>query len=365
MVRNAIPQTTLQKMRRVVDVCARGHRESVQIASKTRLAIRQADYALSGASAIGLLERTEEGFKLSPQGRELAAAKRGSEAGAAIFAKAIDRSETINSLAPALLSGAPPSVNEIASRMSTVGGLASSTARHRAGMLLAWRRQLVNRKMDFTKTRRAATEKVATVLQVKQFAQIENARIEFGDLTVLVGPQATGKSLVLQWFKAAIDAGEIVSALREAGHDVSTPNNLVDLVFGEGMHAAWTEKSSVLLDSRAITPAAWTRGLKKRDAGKVFFIPAHRALLLAEGWPAPFIKLNADTPVVARLFSQNLYQRFSGREGSGALPCRQDSQRGYRTHIDEANIPRRKCRPRKGGPATGFWLKYDKVNLPS
>jgi len=139
-----------------------------------------------------------------------------------------------------------------------------------------------------------------TVLEVKSFAQIEEARIEFGDLTVLVGPQATGKSLLLQWLKVALDAGEIVFALKEAGHDVRTAGNLLDLTFGEGMSAAWTSgKTSVRLNGRAVTPGSWTRGGEKRQEGSVFFIPAHRALLLAEGWPAPFLKLNADVPVVA------------------------------------------------------------------
>ena len=83
------------------------------------------------------------------------------------------------------------------------------------------------------------------VLEVREFAQIENARIEFGDLTVLVGPQATGKSLVLQWFKAVHDIGEIYAALREAGHDVRTPGSLLDLIFGEGMSSAWRSESTV------------------------------------------------------------------------------------------------------------------------
>ena len=73
-----------------------------------------------------------------------------------------------------------------------------------------------------------------TSLDVKNFAQIDHAHVNFGDLTLLVGPQATGKSLLLQWLKVALDAGEVVAALREAGHDVSTAKNLVDLIFGEG-----------------------------------------------------------------------------------------------------------------------------------
>ena len=79
------------------------------------------------------------------------------------------------------------------------------------------------------------------VLEVKHFAQIDEARVEFGDLTVLVGPQASGKSLLLQWLKIAIDIGEIVFALKEAGHDVKTEKNVLDLTFGEGMSGAWTD----------------------------------------------------------------------------------------------------------------------------
>ncbi len=177
------------------------------------------------------------------------------------------------------------------------------------------------------------------VLEVRSFAQIEHARIEFGDLTVLVGPQASGKSLLLQWLKVALDAGEVIGALKEAGHDVKTASNLVDLVFGEGMSAAWSDThTTVSYDGRSVSPSSWTKGLRRRpeSGGSVFFIPAHRALLLAEGWPAPFLKLNADTPVVARLFSQNLYQRFSGRQASALFPVERILKEQYRDLIDDA-----------------------------
>lgn len=173
-------------------------------------------------------------------------------------------------------------------------------------------------------------------LRVAHFAQIESANIRFGDLTVLVGPQATGKSLLLQWLKVAIDSGEVVHALQEAGHDTSTVENLIDLIFGEGMSSAWVEgKTAVSFGGRRLHPRAWTRGVKKAG-GAVFFVPAHRALLLAEGWPAPFSKLNADTPVVARLFSQNLYQRFSGQQSKALFPVERTLKEQYRDLIDQA-----------------------------
>ncbi|MBI4425016.1 MAG: AAA family ATPase [Elusimicrobia bacterium] len=202
-------------------------------------------------------------------------------------------------------------------------------------------------------------------LEVKHFAQIDQARIEFGDLTVLVGPQATGKSLLLQWLKMAIDIGEVGFSLKEAGHDIKTAKNLLDLTFGEGMAAAWTEgKTSVTFEGRSVSPYSWTKGLK-RKLGKVFYIPAHRALLLAEGWPAPFLKLNADTPVVARLFSQNLYQRFSGRQAASLFPVERILKAQYRDLIDAAVFHGGEVKLEKEGLRYKLRLDYaNGVRLP-
>ena len=53
-------------------------------------------------------------------------------------------------------------------------------------------------------------------LGIQNFAHIRDVSITFGDLTVLVGAQGTGKSLALQWLKTAVDGRQIVSALRDA-----------------------------------------------------------------------------------------------------------------------------------------------------
>jgi predicted ATP-dependent endonuclease of OLD family len=46
-------------------------------------------------------------------------------------------------------------------------------------------------------------------LRVSNLGPIKDASLEFGDLTVLVGPQATGKSLFLQLLKLLFDVGPI------------------------------------------------------------------------------------------------------------------------------------------------------------
>lgn len=56
-------------------------------------------------------------------------------------------------------------------------------------------------------------------LVIHNFAQISEAAIELRDLTVLVGAQGTGKSLILQWLKAAIDGKHIHEPVRSAFSD--------------------------------------------------------------------------------------------------------------------------------------------------
>lgn len=56
-------------------------------------------------------------------------------------------------------------------------------------------------------------------LQIENLGQINNADIEFGDLTLFVGPQATGKSIVSQLIKLLIDHEDIVYTIKKNGYD--------------------------------------------------------------------------------------------------------------------------------------------------
>jgi hypothetical protein len=201
------------------------------------------------------------------------------------------------------------------------------------------------------------------VLEVRDFAHIKEARIEFGDLTVLVGPQAGGKSLLLQIWKLAIDAGEVVSALRAAGYSLPNPGELLDAYFGEGMKTAWREGTEVRVNGSKLN---LTRVLKKNGepTGRVFFVPAHRALLMSEGWPAPFMRLKADTPVVARLFSQSLYERFTGKEAGNLFPVERRLKRSVRELIDQAIFHGGRVGLEKAGLQTRLALGYGQTRLP-
>jgi hypothetical protein len=170
-------------------------------------------------------------------------------------------------------------------------------------------------------------------LVIHDFAQIGDASIEFRDLTVLVGAQGTGKSLVLQWLKAALDGKYLVNTLRDAGHETSR-KTMIDLIFGVGMSSSWRASTRVTFDGKDVSPAS----IERRGNGveQLFFIPAHRSMLISDGWATPFQKLTAETPVVARLFSQNLFERFNAREGAELFPLNRTLKEVYRALVNDA-----------------------------
>ncbi len=175
-----------------------------------------------------------------------------------------------------------------------------------------------------------------TVLRIQNFAQIRDAELTFGDLTVLVGAQGTGKSLALQWLKTALDGQQVVAALRDAGQEVSRTEDLIDLIFGIGMSAAWKVDTAVSWNGESIAPKRIAKRGSENES--VFYIPAHRSMLISDGWAQPFQKLTVDTPVVARLFSQNLFDRFTSRDSKDnkLFPLDRVLKQQYRELIDQA-----------------------------
>lgn len=189
--------------------------------------------------------------------------------------------------------------------------------------------------MKATSYAEAPASKKPLKLSIQNFAHLKQADLTFGDLTVLVGPQGAGKSLALQWLKVAMDGRQLVDALRAAGHPTDRPDVLIDLIFGSGMAPAWKDgETQVRLDKKEISP----KNLARIGDGteRLFFVPAHRSMLISDGWASPFQKLTSDTPAVARMFSQNLFDRFSGKDAGTLFPVEKRLKQEIRKKIDEA-----------------------------
>ncbi len=157
-----------------------------------------------------------------------------------------------------------------------------------------------------------------TTLNIQNFGQIKQASLTFGDLTVLVGPQATGKSIALQLLKLMVDAGQVQAELGRYGLDWSgSLPEFLDVYFGEGMRSIWRPgASSVEWEGGKVDLPKLVARKRKNKEESLFFIPAQRVLALRDGWPRPFTDYTPGDPFAVREFSEQLRilveQEFGG-----------------------------------------------------
>lgn len=145
-------------------------------------------------------------------------------------------------------------------------------------------------------------------LQIEHLGPIRHADLSFADLTVLIGPQASGKSISLQLLKLLVDTGAVQARLRRYGLDWSGQLDvLLDAYFGEGMHGIWSaDKSRVAWNGKAVDLAGIAKRKKKDETERLFLIPAQRVLAMRNGWPLPFESYSPGDPFTVRDFSEHL-----------------------------------------------------------
>ena len=154
-------------------------------------------------------------------------------------------------------------------------------------------------------------------IKITSLGQIAEADISFGDLTVFVGEQASGKSILLQLVKLILDAGDITQTLKKHGFDWQKKvENFLFLYFGEGMQRIWSqEETTVTVDRTDFTPQNALSRRKKDE--NLFLIPAHRVVTLKDGWPRAFTDYATSDPYVVKEFSEELRLLMEKGLGSG------------------------------------------------
>jgi hypothetical protein len=145
-------------------------------------------------------------------------------------------------------------------------------------------------------------------LKLKQIGPIAKAELAFGDLTVLVGPQATGKSIALQMLKLMVDTGYVEEMMTRHGLDWSRKlPEFFDAYFGEGMRGIWNDAhSSVCWEGQQVDMPKLVERRRRNKKESLFFIPAQRVLALRDGWPRPFSDYSPGDPFAVREFSEKL-----------------------------------------------------------
>jgi predicted ATPase len=147
-------------------------------------------------------------------------------------------------------------------------------------------------------------------LKIKSFGPINEADIHFGDLTLFVGPQASGKSILLQLVKLIMDRYNIPSVLKQNNYEWGKKNeNFLDLFFGESMSSVWKPDTKIAFDEKEYVLSSFLSKQGTREGSrteKLFYIPAQRVVTMSQGWPRAFGTFDIGDPFVLKQFSESI-----------------------------------------------------------
>ena len=163
-----------------------------------------------------------------------------------------------------------------------------------------------------------------TALQVQNFGPVKDADIQFGDLTILLGMQGSGKSLFLEMLKLMVDRNHILKKLKQYNYIVNKydSQNILEIYFGEGMGKIIRGETSVNLDGnqydgKRLLQRIRTPNSKYNESTEmVFYIPAQRIISMDDGRSRNFMEFNTATPYVLRNFSETLRIFVQGALGN-------------------------------------------------
>ena len=147
-------------------------------------------------------------------------------------------------------------------------------------------------------------------LKVKNLGPIAHADIEFGDLTLFVGPQASGKSILLQLLKLIVDRYNIPLVLKNNNYEWGKKNeNFLDLFFGESMSSIFNDNTDIKFDGKTYKMSSFLpkQGVSENPKKEqLFYIPAQRVVTMSQGWPRAFGSFDIGDPFVIKQFSESV-----------------------------------------------------------
>jgi hypothetical protein len=147
-------------------------------------------------------------------------------------------------------------------------------------------------------------------LGMKNVGPIRAADVTFGDLTVIVGPQATGKSIFLQTLKLVLDRDHIHDTFRHHSMVFNGDGSaFLGGYYGKGMAATWKKSSSQLSwNGKPCTLPELAKPSKgKQRSEKLFFIPAQRVMSIQRGSTTNFGQFDYGDPYTLRYFSDTVH----------------------------------------------------------
>lgn len=147
-------------------------------------------------------------------------------------------------------------------------------------------------------------------LKINRFGPIEKADIEIGDMTIFVGPQASGKTLAAQLLLAFEDTLPIAREMRKFAMFIGGTNDFWDAYFTkEAREQYFSDNTHITYGEVNLeNPKIDAKGYRKSH--RTLYIPSERASLIFNGFPMPFQSLPPSIPFPVRFFSEFLASKL-------------------------------------------------------
>lgn len=158
-------------------------------------------------------------------------------------------------------------------------------------------------------------------IRLENVGPISEAKVDLGDLTVLVGPQASGKSVFLQTLKLAADRNHVLGVFEQQNVVFNgDPAAVINGFYGRGMAGMLNDSPHVTWEGQRYELQALTKFKKPKSSQieRLFYIPAQRVVSLPSGVSQTFGSFNFGDPYVLRYFAHQVHILLQNEFGSTA-----------------------------------------------
>lgn len=203
-------------------------------------------------------------------------------------------------------------------------------------------------------------------LEIHNLGPIDDVSVEFGDLTILVGPQASGKSVFLETLKLVEDRDSIVRTLWRYNYVIDrNTDKILNVYFGEGMSGIWRDDTRIEYDDEDFTRPLIPKKIGDKDE-TLFYIPAQRILSISDGRPKNFMEFDNSTPYILREFSETLRIFMQREMGQTDLlfPQVQRLKPSIRDSFNDGIFHDAKIVMEERSGQKKMFLKVDDVSIP-
>lgn len=156
-------------------------------------------------------------------------------------------------------------------------------------------------------------------VKISNLGFLRYANVNIGDLTIITGTQASGKSVFLQMFKLMMDRCHILNTLEKYSYELKRTEDILNYYLGDGMASLLSSDTTMICDDSMFSFDHTFVNYDDSLREQVLYIPAQRILCISDGRPKNFNEFDINSPYVLRRFSDEIRVFFQRQQKNDML----------------------------------------------